>query len=174
MPGILLGHCSRLNEIESSGHFDGPIGGGNDIIRAGCINGYFFNHKAQYLFYESFIKPSSCKRIDNVVPFCDIPVEFDNLSYDELVEKLRKLSIDILVLTDNLGFDSKNGIICKFSNRNVLEYQLKATYMHQYPFIIDAYTKYSEIDWLERYRSYDGHIPMLKPNGYVFFNIGSF
>ena len=36
---------------------------GNDHVRRGAVNGWFFNHKAQFLFYESWLDPANCKKV---------------------------------------------------------------------------------------------------------------
>lgn len=70
-PRFQCGLCSRLYEVESTGHWDGPLGGGNDLIHRGAINGWFFNHKTEFLFYESYLDPQNCRRMDDFIPVCD-------------------------------------------------------------------------------------------------------
>lgn len=62
-PSSLIDSMLTVGEIGSSGHWDGPLGGGNDLLRRNTVNGWFFNHKALFLFYESYLDPQNCKRV---------------------------------------------------------------------------------------------------------------
>jgi len=73
-PRFQAGHATRLWEIYSSGHWDGPLGGGNDKFRRGAVNGWFTSHKAEFLFWESYLDPLNCKGVPNAVPPCEFGV----------------------------------------------------------------------------------------------------
>lgn len=72
LPRWQCGLCTRLYEIESCGHWDGPLGGGNDLLRRGALNGWFFNHKAEFLFYESYLDPANCNHVPEAIPLCPL------------------------------------------------------------------------------------------------------
>ena len=70
LPRWQCGLCSRLYEVESCGHWDGPLGGGNDLLRRGAVNGWFFNHKADFLFWEAYLDPANCDYEPEAIPVC--------------------------------------------------------------------------------------------------------
>lgn len=59
----LAGHGSGI-------HWDGPLGGGNDFLRRGSINGWFFGHKSGVMVWDMYLDPNNCKKIDNIVETC--------------------------------------------------------------------------------------------------------
>jgi hypothetical protein len=87
-PRLQCGLCTRLSEVESSGHWDGPLGGGNLPLLRGKINGYFFNHKAHFLFYEAYLKSYACLHVQGVTPPCEHHARQSHLSKEEVSLKL--------------------------------------------------------------------------------------
>lgn len=138
-PRLQCGHCTRLEEIESSGHWDGPLGGGNDLLRRGAINGWYFNHKAEFLFYESYLNPKNCKKLENFVPSCDdSKVLVNGKDYD--VSKEGNL---IVSLIDGFGFDFERQIYCRIKDSDVLKHQSADTDMKHYRHFIELANKVS-------------------------------
>jgi hypothetical protein len=84
-PRLQCGLCTRLSEIECSGHWDGPLGGGNLPLLRNALNSFFFNHKAEFLFYEGYLKPQACLHVADVVAPCEHHVIEDKLiSHEEV------------------------------------------------------------------------------------------
>lgn len=149
---LIIGHCTRATEIETSGHWDGPLGGGNDLLRSGAINGYFFNHKAEFLFYEEYLNARACKRMDNLIPFCDVEEVYHNLTYDEYTS----LNRNVISLLDGFGYHLKLHTICRITNQNVLNFQSSYSYMKYYPELIDMINLINETNWIQMYRYFSG------------------
>lgn len=116
---ILLAHCTRASEIESADHWDGPLGGGNDLLRAGAINGWMFNHKGEFLMYETYINPKACKRIDNIMENCDAHGQ-NQLSHEEH----QKIHKHILPIADGIAYDIHKRTFCKITNPHTLKHQV--------------------------------------------------
>jgi hypothetical protein len=139
-----VGHVSREWEILSSGHWDGAMGGGNDKIRKGAINSWMFNHKIEYIFHETWLKPENCKRMPDVVDNCPADVQ-------------KPENRHILVsLTDGYAYNINTQKLCKLTDADMLEEQIKKTYMKDYPAVIKAANGYSDEEWERVYRSADG------------------
>ena len=81
-PRLQAGHATRLYEVFSSGHWDGPLGGGNDKLRRGAVNGWFTSHKAEFLFWESYLDPLGCQGVPVVeaIPPCEYGSSSSTLS----------------------------------------------------------------------------------------------
>jgi hypothetical protein len=140
-PRLQCGLCTREDEVESSGHWDGPLGGGNLLLLRGKINGYFFNHKMDILFYESYLREDGCRYLADVVDTCG----------DE--------QLHLLSLADGYAFDLEHRTYCKLretSHQELIEQQYQVTYMKSYQRYIDLINQISDNDWLHRYKSFEG------------------
>jgi hypothetical protein len=143
-PRLNVGHVSRQWEIFSSGHWDGPLGGGNDKLRTGLMNSWMFNHKISFLFHEAWLKPENCKKMENVVPECD-------------KESQKPAHRNILLsLTDGYAYHMNRQTFCKLTDDVMIDAQKRNTYMRDYPRVIKAAASYSEEEWERVYRSADG------------------
>lgn len=155
-PRLQCGLCSGENEIDSTGNWDGPLGGGNDLLRPGCINGWFMNHKADYLMYEIYLKPSGCKKIADVVPLCDPLNRFISVSYEDYMKTMHSLGRHLISMTDGYAYDLENSHFCKITNIAMIKWQYEKTYMSQYADYIKIISNYAESEWTKEYRSFDG------------------
>lgn len=120
IPRWQCGICTRLSGIETSGHWDGPLGGGNSPWRAGLMDSWFFNHKSEFLFYEAYLNSSNCVRLDNFVPLCN--TSRNGLSY-ESVQK-HSFRFATISLADGYGFDFVRETYCRFTQPSVLKHQV--------------------------------------------------
>jgi hypothetical protein len=85
------------------------------INRRGAINSWFFNHKSEFLFYETYLNQSSCKRLD-FIPRCD------SLMVKSGDGAARHHVISIV---DGYGFEISTGLYCKIVNSQVIEQQVR-------------------------------------------------
>jgi hypothetical protein len=165
-PRLQCGLCSRLYEIESTGHWDGILGGGNDALRRNAVNGWFFNHKTEFLFWESYLDPKNCKRLDFVppcVPQADIhgPVgdagggeTTDNADHTERLRRFQ--GRQFISLSDGYAIDVDKGEYCKITNEAWRASQRAKTYMQEYPMLISAAESYTDESWRKSYISTGG------------------
>jgi hypothetical protein len=181
-PRLQCGLCSRLSEILTSGHWDGPLGGGNDKILPNSINGWLFNHKSEFLFYESYMKKNSCNNDINenmFIPKCDhhqvknhygVIYEHGEKEEEKLLQEISKNmtaqrhnyyrsgSRNIISLTDGYAFDIYNGLYCQIDHKSELyKYQQKYTYMKDYYILSKkANENYTTNQWNDRYYHFAG------------------
>lgn len=174
-PRLQCGHCTRLNEVFSSGHWDGPLGGGNDKYRRGGINGYFSNHKAEFLFWEGYLNESNCVGVPDFVPLCadgnhtytgigagrgkhrhghSLPREITSASNTPTADFPYKLHLVSLV--DGYAFDLLAGSYCRVTDPVTLAYQRAHTYMQDYPMLLKYGSLYSVEKWNMAYRNFSG------------------
>lgn len=176
-PRLQCGLCSRLYEIESTGHWDGILGGGNDALRRNAVNGWFFNHKTEFLFWESYLEPKNCKRLDFVPP-CVPQVDHllgggdgggvggggggggessDKNAEVNHEERLKRFQgRQFISLSDGYAIDVDKGQYCKITNEGVLASQRAYTYMKEYPALIQAAESYTDESWRKSYISTGG------------------
>lgn len=167
-PRLQCGLCTRLNEIESSGHWDGPLGGGNDKLRPGTINGWLFNHKSQFLFYEAYLDPDACETVltDKWIPVCrratllnDAVTRTSNPAQGRLgaskFERMRTRE-HVVSLTDGYGYDVEERTFCRLTDQVQINEQRTKTYMKEYPELIRTLDEYSDSEWEDMYRHWDG------------------
>jgi len=173
-PRLQCGLCSRLDEIITVHHWDGPLGGGNDKLFRGAINGWFFNHKSRSLFWKAYLNSGACLRMaeSEFVPECDaLETElhhdalyrFSNEEYttmsadkkhhvDSRREALHGHGHNLVSLTDGYAFDIRARSYCRVSLRSMLDHQKAATYMRDYDSLISrANDGYTEAQWWDRY-----------------------
>lgn len=181
-PRFQCGHCTRLSEVFSSGHWDGPLGGGNDKHRRGGINGWFSNHKAEFLFWEGFLNPKGCARVEGVVPLCDHGGSNNGSSsaspagpgaggggghggrgqhthhthHAQGGHAQNDWERHIISIVDGFGFDLRVGAYCRITDPVALKQQHEGTYMKDYPTLIRAGRAYSDERWRGVYRNFSG------------------
>jgi len=179
-PRLQCGHCTRLTQIDAAGHWDGPLGGGNDKLHPGSLDSWFFNHKAEFLLFESYLKHDNCKRVDDIVPACSPHVQ--NLhtradphfaegqkakgsknaksppQYDleAAHHEYRKSTRQLISITDGYAFEIETGTYCRVTNAHMLMMQKEHTYMKEYTRYIALAKTYSKQLWEESYRNYSG------------------
>ena len=155
-PRLQCGLCSRLSEIESTGHWDGPKGGGNDKLFRGSIDGWFFNHKAQFLFWEAYMDSNACSFMNETefIPECDTSFYASNAT--DFLSDIEQRGHHIVSLTDGYAFDVNKGLYCRVTHAHMLKHQLKSTYMKDYAALTARFLGYTEDQWLNRYRHYGG------------------
>ena len=140
MPRIQCGLCTRITEVNSMGHYDGPRGGGNDVVKLGAIDGWFFGHKAEWLFYEAYLEPKNCIKVNDFIPNCDILPNHDKA--DDNVNWVR-VGRNFISLTDGFAFDLVNQTYCKITDPALLLGQRQKTYMKEYSEAIAIANEYS-------------------------------
>lgn len=161
-PRLQCGLCTRLNEIESSGHWDGPLGGGNDKLRPGTINGWLFNHKSQFLFYEAYLDPDACKAVpeDKWVPTCrrTTAASDRDKKRDTRKSKFEKIRSQehVVSLADGYGYDVEESTFCRFTDTVQLNEQRTKTYMKEYPELMQRMAGYTASEWEALYQHWDG------------------
>jgi len=153
LPRFQCGLCTRLDDIESAGSSNCQLGSGNDVIRSGAINGWFLNHKAEFLFYESYINPRSCVYSGDITPICSSRHMRDFINI-RLGNNVRKSFIS---LVDGYAFDYNNDEYCKINPKNqIIKYQRLNTYMADYETFIELVNQYNESDFSLLYKQYSG------------------
>jgi len=171
-PRWQCGLCTRLYEIESSGHWDGPLGGGNDLLRRSSVNGWFFNHKADFLFFEAWLDPSNCDYAPDVIPLCSDAASGNSSSSSSsgggvmMPREARGIGVghqhhhqtlSLLPLVDGYALDIDRGSYCRLTDSASLTQQAAKTYMKDYPAIIAAARAgYSAKSWWDKYKSFSG------------------
>ena len=173
-PRLQCGLCSRLDEILTVHHWDGPLGGGNDRHLRGAVNGWFFNHKSRVLFWKAYLDGDACKYLpeSDFVPECDAletelhhnalysvsEKEYGSMSADMKKqtdgrrEALHRHGHNLVSLTDGYAFDISARSYCRVSHSSMLAHQKKATYMQDYASLVSrANDGYSEEQWWDRY-----------------------
>lgn len=58
-PRLQCFHCAWVDDLLTP-VWDGPIGGGNQKVLSGAIDGWFSNHKAAWQFHEQYLQSDSC------------------------------------------------------------------------------------------------------------------
>ena len=142
-PRLSSGFCSRQNEIGAVGHGDGPLGGGNDRLRFGTLSSWMFNHKSEWLFFESYLNPKNCKKVNDLVLNCREDLQNELLSTPKLST--------LISLTDGYAFDLSDGLYCKLSKNELLDIQKKTSYMNEYPEYMKIANSYSDDEWHRLY-----------------------
>ena len=154
------GDGKKTFEIESL-EWDGPLGGANEKVRAGAVNGYFSNHKSNWLFHEQYLDPKACKKME-FLDQCNLELsksheEAEKVRDDAEREEMFSKHIHgrrLLSLTDGIAIDLDTGVFCKLSDKSLqVQLQKTTTYMRDYPKIIEAAKKYSQSFWDESYRT---------------------
>ena len=90
------------------------------MIRRGAIDSWFFNHKVEYLFYEAYLEPASCKRLPGVVPDCDVDGQLQLLktiinANEHVMHHYFHGKHTLVSLVDGFAFDMDVGMYCKVS-----------------------------------------------------------
>lgn len=139
------------------------LGGGNDVVRLGAIDGWFFGHKAEWLFYEAYLESKNCKRVDDFIENCDIPP-----LHLEKAENWVRAGRNFISLTDGYAFDLVNQTYCKITDPTLLLEQRQKTYMKEYPEAIAIANDFSAEEWETRYKATgtgDGRLPCTEVPG---------
>lgn len=171
-PRFKVGLTTQADEIGNAYHWDGPLGGGNDLVKRGAVNGWFFNHKMPSLFYDLYLNPDNCIKVDHVVEPCgSLPLASrKNPALAAAFFKSRKsktgsnkggeghggVDSNILSLTDGYAFDLDLQTFCTLTSKSSLEHQLKNTYMKDYPTTIVNINKVPHEEWWYNYLSFEG------------------
>jgi len=159
-PRLQCFHCGKTYEIES-GHWEGPLGGSNDKVRKGAVNSYFSNHKALWLFYEQYLEPGACLKID-FLNVCDFDFtnanDVGDLIWNERERELFYANVKygrrLFSIVDGIAIDLETGIFCKLDpNSATVALQRSVTYMRDYSKVIDVALNYSESFWAQQYRT---------------------
>ena len=159
-PRLQCFHCGKTYEIESC-EWDGPVGGGNERVRAGAVNAYFTNHKAAWLFYEQYLEPDSCKKVD-FLDACNEEVEKSHekaeLAVDRNEQERLYSSVNhgrqLVSLVDDIGVDLDTGLFCKFSPTSIYsKLQREKTFMKDYEKVIAAAKSHNDSYWRYLYRT---------------------
>ena len=169
LPRVQCGLCTRITEVNSMGHYDGPRGGGNDVLRLGAIDNWFFGHKAEWLFYQSYLESKNCKRLD-FVENCNININSNSNSNsnDRSDDEVVRIGRNFISLTDGFAFDIANSTYCRLTDVRQLKGQREKTYMKEYPMAIAIANQYSQSEWETRYKqlgSGDGRLPCTEVPG---------
>ena len=159
-PRLQCFHCGKTYEIESL-EWDGPLGGANEKVRAGAVNSYFSNHKANWLFHEQYLDPKACKKLQ-FLELCSLELsksheEADKNTNDAEREELYSKHVHgrrLVSLTDSIAIDFDTGVFCKLSDKSLqVQLQKATTYMKDYPNIIKAAKGYNQSFWDHCYRT---------------------
>ena len=134
-PRLQCFHCGSESEIRA-GVWDGPLGGSNDRVLAGAINGYFSNHKANWLFHQTHLSSSSCSR-------------------GAFLQSCSTERSSLLSLTDGFALDLEAGTFCELGGE-ARDEQRSVSYMKDYPAAIAAAAAYSQALWDSQYRALGG------------------
>jgi len=154
-PRLQCFHCTRINELGTV-VWDGHLGGGNDYIREGAVDGYFTNHKVDWLFHEQWLKPDACLFSDTFVPSCTDPdPSLSSTSGSDENQKNMYISGRFLSLVDGFALDLRTGNFCRVELVE-LNRQNKYTYMREYSLAIKAAHAYSGEQWTSAYRQQGG------------------
>lgn len=167
VPRIQCGLCTRITEVNSMGHYDGPRGGGNDVLRLDAIDNWFFGHKAEWLFYQSYLEPKNCKRLE-FIDDCRIVGQPPHMSGEGGGDEVVRLGRNFVSLTDGFAFDLVNQTYCKLTDPVHLKAQREKTYMREYPEVIEIANQYSQDEWDTRYKQLgagDGRLPCTEVPG---------
>lgn len=159
-PRLQCFHCGKSHEIESL-EWDGPIGGGNELVRMGAVNAYFTNHKANWLFYEQYLNPNACKKLE-FLEFCnaemaeaqqDADQHSDERDRETMYSKY-KHGRRLVSLVDGIAIDLDTGIFCKLElNSTLASLQRTTTYMKDYSEAIQAASTYNSTYWDQQYHT---------------------
>jgi hypothetical protein len=155
-PRFQCGTCTRLDEIESSGHYNGPLGAGNDLLHRGAINGWFFNHKSDFLFYEGYLDLSACRGLplEDFIPLCDELTANEPYDHDLSARSYRS----IISVADGYSYHLDHGCYCRINTnqQDVLEKQSKSTYMRDYASFLALINNISDEAWDLAYKIHPG------------------
>ena len=71
-PRLHCTYCGHTDEVLSNapGVHGGGMGGGNDLVRVGAIDGWLTNYKANWLFHEQWLNKKSCSPMHDFPPIC--------------------------------------------------------------------------------------------------------
>lgn len=143
-PRLLCLVCTRRNEIFVANSHENALGGCNDKLRKGSINSYFFNHKSEFLMYESYLNLETCYRMPNLLRPCRIE---------------KRHAQHLVSLVDNIAVDLSLGRLCHLNSeysiihRHYIREQVNHTYMNIYNQLIDRIDTFNETYWKEIYEN---------------------
>jgi hypothetical protein len=105
------------------------------------LHSWFTNHKAVFLFWESWLDPDACYKMDNFIPHCnhDAAVSRGTRNVSKINDKdaphkehthhskndaIKRLRGSIISVADGYGYDIEKSEYCKVTSPSMLAHQV--------------------------------------------------